>query len=67
MADHDWPVIDPNLHGMPAQSFEEDPTEERRVGHVGITRAREALYVLAPDHGADAFYDFKVCKTGGEQ
>ncbi len=45
-ADH--VVFDPGLTSYPAQAMMKNPEEERRVCYVGITRAKEGLYVLRP-------------------
>jgi hypothetical protein len=56
-------ILDPVLRGMSGRNFFDHPEDERRVGYVAITRAREALYVLAPDF-SQQYYDFKFQTNG---
>jgi superfamily I DNA/RNA helicase len=61
--------INPDLWGRPANSFlwdRDGREEERRVGYVGITRAKVGLYILKPDYSATSMYDFRWCKPCGE-
>lgn len=60
-ADH--VILDPVLKGLAGRNFFDHPEDERRVGYVAITRAREALYVLAPDF-SQQYYDFKLETNG---
>ncbi len=51
-ADH--VVFSPDLTAMPARMMMKDPEEENRICYVGITRAKEGLYVLRPER--DTYY-----------
>jgi len=51
-ADH--VVMDPNLTAYPTRAMTRFPEEERRVCYVGLTRAREGLYILRPNR--DTYY-----------
>lgn len=42
-------VFSPDLTAYPARQMMKDPEEERRVCYVGITRAKEGLYILRPE------------------
>ncbi len=59
----DFVVVDPDLYGLPAASFINDPEDERRVAYVAITRARRRLYVLMPKPSAPASYNFRIERT----
>lgn len=51
-ADH--VVFCPDLTAMPARMMMKDPEEENRICYVGITRAKEGLYILRPER--DTYY-----------
>lgn len=47
-------VLNPDLTSFPARMMVENTEEERRVCYVGLTRARENLYILWPER--DTYY-----------